>query len=293
MPEAPEVQTVLNRLEEEIKGRTITGVKITHPKLSASMSVQEMEKALTGQRFESFDRHGKYLVFHMRDKDWISHLRMEGKFLLLDALPEEEKERKHIHAVFSLDDGRLLCYRDTRKFGRMYVYDKKPDWQKYPCFSKVGKDYKDPQLTGALLQKLVRKRKCPLKSALLDQSLIAGIGNIYADEILFAARENPFRPANELSADQWDVILQKAREIMQRSERHGGTTIRTFSSDGHPGEFQNQLQVHNRKGEPCPVCGTPIELAQIGQRSTYYCPACQNAPVLTETEEDQQAGDPQ
>ena len=185
MPEAPEVQTVLSTLEHQIKGAKILDVKVYYPKLIQNLDVTEFVSSLKNQRFCDFFRIGKYLGFVMDDLDLIVHLRMEGKFYILKELPSD---LKHIHCVMCLDDGRLLCYHDTRKFGRMALYPKAVDVRRLDCFKNVGYDCLDENLDGMTFYKIIHPLKRNIKSALLDQSIIAGVGNIYADEILFSCK---------------------------------------------------------------------------------------------------------
>lgn len=287
MPEAPEVHTVLRYLKEELQDVSIAGVQILHSKLCANMEPAVFEATLAGQHFRRFHRHGKYLVLELDSQDLVSHLRMEGKYQIfacqqdVDAL--DEKERKHIHALFSLGDGRVLAYRDTRKFGRMYLYARQENWRELPVLSHVGKDALDESLSPQELLHKALRRKIPVKSFLLDQSVIAGIGNIYADEILFDSRISPFTPACTLTREDCRALLNSTRSILLAAVEQGGTTIRSFSYDGaHAGSYQNQLKVHG-KAENCPLCQTPLVCARIGGRSTWYCPHCQpereKAPV--------------
>lgn len=272
MPEAPEVQTVLNVLEKELKGHEVVSAEIFHPKLSASMPYEDMERKLMGQHFRKFSRIGKYLILETDDYDWIVHLRMEGKFYVLPEAPDPKD--KHIHALFGLDDGRVLAYKDVRKFGRMYLYDKTDDVRSLPLFAKVGKDVLDPMSPRQFLASLPKKKA--IKTSLLDQSVIAGIGNIYADEILFASGIHPETKGESLDLEDASRILDNTRKIMEDAIRHKGTTIRSYTSSlGVKGGYQGQLQVHRKEKEPCPVCGTPIEKIKVGQRSTYVCPQCQ------------------
>lgn len=276
MPESPEVQNVLNSLKKELKGHKIIKASITHPKLASGMDPEKFAQSLEGETFRGFERYGKYLIFVMDDLDWISHLRMEGKFIFCDPDLEDAKVSKHIHAVFELDDGRKLCYYDTRKFGRMQMYPKAEDFHTLPVFKKLGIDALDEKLNGEYLKKQFSKRKIPVKTALLDQHIIAGIGNIYADEILFASKIHPETPANELTLQQCSSIARNTREILKNAIESGGTTIRTFSYGNHQqGSYQNQLKVHDREGESCRVCQSPVEMIKIGGRSTYLCPECQ------------------
>lgn len=293
MPEAPEVANVLRSLKEQLTGLKVESASITHPKLSSGMDPEEFSRRIVGQTFESFDRLGKYLVFHMDKDDWISHLRMEGKWQVLDQLPEEEKERKHIHAVFGLSNGKLLCYRDTRKFGRMSLHEKKPDWRQHPVFDKIGYDAMDPDLSAKWLKEKTSNRKIPVKSALLDQSLIAGIGNIYADEILFLSRIHPQTPVKDLSLSQWQTLLDNTRKVLHEAYEAGGSTIRSFAYGNHqPGTYQERLQVHNRQDQPCPVCSHPVQMEKIGGRSTYFCPICQPLPEGLESQLAEKASAP-
>lgn len=280
MPEAPEVAKVLAALEEEIRGAEIVSASITHPSLCSNLPADEFEVQLIGEHFNEFHRLGKYLIFEMDNHDLVAHLRMEGKFLVLSGQEEFDaldpiKDKKHIHAVFGLSDGRLLCYKDTRKFGRMGLYDKPADWHDLPALAKVGKDALDQNLTAEELEQKAKRRKIPVKTLLLDQSFMAGIGNIYADEILFAAGISPLTPADHLDLEDWKNILVCTRMILSRSYSMGGTTLRTFAYGNHQqGGFQNELKVHSRKGA-CDECGTPIEQTRINGRSTWYCPTCQ------------------
>lgn len=276
MPEAPEVQNVINFLKEQLKGRTIESVEISHPKLSDNMEPEQMEKLLTGERFEEFSRRGKYLIFEMKDFDWISHLRMEGKFLVEDEIPEDPKILKHIHAKFHLDNGKWLLYMDTRKFGRMQLYPKCVNIDKLPVFDKIGPDVLSDAFTPEYLLTKLKKRKCPIKTALLNQSIVAGIGNIYADEILFDAGLDPRSASSHLDLEDCRKIVKAAKAILSESIEQGGTTIRSFEFGNHQnGSYQDSLSVHQRAKELCEQCGSEIELIKVGQRSTYLCPGCQ------------------
>lgn len=283
MPEAPEVACVLRALQDDLQDARIESVTITHPKLAASAPVEQFEKELAGETFRRFLRKGKYLVFELDHHFLVAHLRMEGKFLVLDneaalSALDWSRDGKHIHAVFRLADGRILAYRDTRKFGRMYLYEKEGDrcdWRDLPCFEKVGKDALDPTLSTEELYEKASRRKIPLKSLLLDQSVIAGIGNIYADEILFESGLSPLCVASHLDLQDWQRVLETTRTILQEAIRHGGTTIRSFSYGNHQqGSYQDRLKMHGKEGA-CARCGGEIVHQRVGQRSTWYCPQCQ------------------
>lgn len=282
MPEAPEVQNVITYLADQLQDAKIVDVKITHPKLAANLPADEFCALLKNQHFRKFERLGKYLLLELDDFDLVAHLRMEGKFLILNSMADVEaldpiKDRKHIHAMFMLADGRVLCYKDTRKFGRMYLYPKVADWHTLPALANVGKDALDPSLNAQELLAKGKKRKIPIKTFLLDQKAIAGIGNIYADEILFHAGIAPMTPANHLDLADWTKILEVSRALLGRAIELGGTTIRSFSyGDGHAGSFQNELAVHGKaKDDLCQICQGEIVQTRINGRSTWYCPSCQ------------------
>lgn len=280
MPEAPEVQNVIAYLQEELTGAMIEKCMITYPGLCSNLPVEQFEHDIAGEHFRSFHRLGKYIVIELDDKDLVSHLRMEGKFLIFKNRAAFEaidpiKDGKHIHAEFDLSDGRILCYRDTRKFGRLSLYEKVKDWRTLPALEKVGKDALDESLSAKDLFEVVKKRKAPIKNILLDQSLIAGIGNIYADEILFEAGISPKSAACHLSLEDWQHIMNAARRILAEAMRCGGSTIRSFSyGTGHAGSYQDQLKVHGKEGK-CQNCGTDVVYTRVGQRGTWYCPKCQ------------------
>lgn len=272
MPEAPEVQTVLSTLEDQIKDLRIEEVQIRYEKLIENESVSSFIEKISNQHFRQFHRYGKYLIFALDDYDWIVHLRMEGKFYLLTDLPKD----KHIHAGFLLSDGRWLCYHDTRKFGRMKLYLKQEDFQSLPCFQKLGPDVLDPSLNSDYLYQAFHHSNRSLKACLLDQSLIAGIGNIYADEICFACQLDPRSRSKRISKKDCVHLVYHMQRIIRGAMRYGGTTIRSYTSSlGVTGRFQLKLRVHDRKDEECTVCHTLIKKIIVAQRGTYLCPKCQ------------------
>ncbi|EOS62206.1 formamidopyrimidine-DNA glycosylase [Firmicutes bacterium M10-2] len=272
MPEAPEVQTVLTTLEKQIKDVPIEKVEIFHEKLTENLNKEQFEEKLRHQKIERFFRLGKYLGFETQDYDWIAHLRMEGKFYLFDEYPDPKD--KHIHAIFTLADGRYLCYHDTRKFGRMYLYPKTDRISDLPCFANVGVDF--CEATGSYLYEKTRNSKKEIKSVLLDQSVIAGIGNIYADEILFASKLDPRSIAGHLDRSDCDKIVEETKRILYGAIKAGGTTIRSYTSSlGVTGRFQLKLKAHQKEGEACVECQQPIEKIKLKGRSTYFCPTCQ------------------
>ncbi|MBQ0065784.1 MAG: DNA-formamidopyrimidine glycosylase [Firmicutes bacterium] len=273
MPEGPEVQTVISTLERQIKGARIEDVEVRYEKC-VEPNITDFKRVI-GQSFLEFSRIGKYLIFTMEDFQMVVHLRMEGKFYILDSRPEA-KTWKHIHVIFRLEDGRYLCYHDTRKFGRLGLYDKMEDFSKLPPLVNVGYDVLDQRATGRYFYEQIHHSQRTLKAALLDQSILAGIGNIYANEICFSAGLDPRSRCTRISKKDCEQIVFHAKRILNGAIKAGGTTIRSYTSSlGVTGLFQLKLKVHAREGEPCLVCGTPIKKIVVNTRGTYLCQQCQ------------------
>lgn len=272
MPELAEVQTVLDTLAHQLGNFTIQDIQIFYPALIATSDAETFIQTLRGKTVLQYHRHGKYLMFDLGSHMWIVHLRMEGKFYIYN---QQESPARHVHAVFQLEDGRSLHYHDTRKFGRMYVYAKQSD-DRYPCFCNTGYDLFDERLNAMDLYRTLKQKQYTLKQALLDQRNLAGIGNIYADEICFAMKLHPKTRVQRLSRRDVETLLQEARRILQEAIEAGGTTIRSYTSSlGVDGRFQLKLKVHGRKGEKCTVCGSEIRKIAVAQRGTYFCASCQ------------------
>ena len=230
------------------------------------------KKALIGKSFDDILRKGKWLIFSIGEYYLCSHLRMEGKYYIKD---KDEELSKHEHVTFTFKDGLQLRYHDTRKFGRMYLV-KKEDLNQVKEIQRLGIEPMKGSLTKEYLYSKVHNRNVAIKSLLLDQSIIAGLGNIYANEVLFAAKINPHRLGSSLSLDDVERIVSSSISIISEAIKMGGTTIRSYTSSlGVTGRFQQNLFVHKREGELCKVCSSPIVMEYIGGRSTYYCPKCQ------------------
>ncbi|MDH6366444.1 MULTISPECIES: DNA-formamidopyrimidine glycosylase [unclassified Breznakia] len=274
MPELPEVETVLRTLEHQIKGNEIVHIEVRYAKMIDAIDAQEFTKLLVHQHFIDFSRVGKYLIFGMNDVNLVVHLRMEGKFYIYQK--DEDPYSKHAHIIFTLDDSRKLVYHDVRKFGRMYVYDKDVILYEQKAFQHVGYDAFDSHVDANYLYQQAKKRKTTLKQFLLDQSVMAGVGNIYADEIAFRSKLHPETKIYHLTKKDFERILENTRIILQGAIKAGGTTIRSYTSSlGVDGKFQLQLKVHMKKGEACPICGNPIDKIVVGGRGTYVCRTCQ------------------
>lgn len=273
MPEGPEVQTVLSTLESQIKGAKVKDVIVRYEKC-VQPDVQTFYSVI-GQSFLGFSRIGKYLIFTMEDYHMVVHLRMEGKFYILDYLPNSN-DWKHIHVILCLNDGRFLCYHDTRKFGRLGLYDKKEDISSLPPLQNVGFDVLDDRVDGTYFYNRIHHSNRNLKTALLDQSIMAGVGNIYADEICFSSGLDPRSRCTRLSKKDCEQIIFHTKRIIRGAIRAGGTTIRSYTSSlGVTGLFQLELKVHKRAGELCLQCKRPIKKLVVSTRGTYICQNCQ------------------
>lgn len=267
MPELPEVETVVRTLEHQIRDRMISAVHVRYAKTVIG-DPEVFARTLQGQHFRSFDRRGKYLLFYMDDVLLCVHLRMEGKFWLQK--PEEPLDR-HMHVLFDLDDGMQLRYHDTRKFGRMEILEKDTD---LATFHDLGPEPFDEAFNREYVHAWCRRKHVPLKSLLLDQHFVAGIGNIYADEILAACGLRPGRSCQRITRSDEEHIVNETRRILQAAILAGGTTIRSYTSSlGITGLFQTECTVHTMK--TCGRCGGEIKVKWIGGRSSYYCPHCQ------------------
>lgn len=274
MPELPEVETVRKTLEIQLGHPQIAAVDIRWPRIVEDTPLSTFTKALIGQTIHEYDRIGKYLVFILDDYVLISHLRMEGKYYVQSQ--NEPYDHKHTHLIITFTNGYQLRYHDTRKFGRFYLYERQAELKKQKAFAHCGYDVFDERVNAKYLYDQLHGRRISLKQALLDQSVMAGIGNIYADEICFALRMDPETAINRLRKADYERLLTQARRILTEAIRSGGTTIRSYTSSlGVDGRFQLQLQVHAKADQPCPCCGTPIRKKRVATRGTYYCPKCQ------------------
>ena len=272
MPELPEVETVRQGLKKLLLGRIIKRVCVYYDGIIEYPSVLEFTSNIENQRINDIDRFGKWLIFVLDDYYLLSHLRMEGKYFIKDA---SDELNKHEHVVFKLDNDSELRYMDVRKFGKMHLIPKDKIKDIGPLID-LGLEPWDKKLNVSYLRDKYKNKKLPIKSVLLDQSIIVGIGNIYADEILFLAKINPYTRAMDLDDNDLFNIIKYTRKVLERAISEGGTTIRSYSSvNGVHGLFQQELNVHSREGEQCPSCGNKIVKVKIGGRGTYYCEKCQ------------------
>jgi formamidopyrimidine-DNA glycosylase len=266
MPELPEVETVRRTLKNFIIGKKISDVQIHYDKIVNGDSTQFIE-ALKGQTIRDIDRMGKFLIFILDDTAFISHLRMEGKYNLVNT---EKALDKHEHLSFIFSDQTQMRYQDTRKFGRLELVNKESYRHDLPL-SKLGPEPWDAD--SQQIYQRIHKSKLPIKSLLLDQTIMTGIGNIYANEICYRLKINPATPGNRISRKRIAQLIDVSAQILKEAIDQGGTTIHSFNANGVTGLFQVSLQVHLQK--TCPCCHTAITKKMIGGRGTYYCKNCQ------------------
>lgn len=272
MPEKPEVMTVAQKLKNHLVGREFKSVEIFHDNIVSYPTVKDFKENIKDKKIIDITTRGKWIVFDLGQDYLLVHLRMEGKFFYRT---NKNAREKHEHVIFTLDNGEQLRYHDVRKFGKM-VFISKEEAPSHKPFSELGLEFWDSKLTNSYLKEYYKKKSLPIKSVLLDQSIITGIGNIYADEILYRSHISPLCSANQLTKKNCSDIILYTREVLDEAINAGGTTIRSYTSEeGVHGLFQQQLKVHGKKGEPCSNCGEVILKIQVGGRGTYYCPKCQ------------------
>lgn len=271
MPELPEVETVKETLKLHLIGKKIVDIITPYPNIIKTDLVYFKEKMIN-QEFLDIKRYGKYLIFELTDISMISHLRMEGKYYLRENL---DQITKHEHVIFKLDNDQYLSYHDVRKFGTMELVEKNEVFNT-DSLSKLGYEANNENIDLNEIYPKFKNAKRPIKSVLLDQTVITGLGNIYVDETLFRSKIHPEELSSNLNEEEVKSILVNAKAVLDKAIKLGGTTIRTYqSSFGVDGRFQNELKVHTLVGKPCTVCKTTIEKIKVGGRGTYFCPNCQ------------------
>lgn len=275
MPELPEVETVMRSLQKKLTGLSVTGVIIDLPKVIRLPGVEEFKSTLTGKEIESFGRRGKYLLVHLSGGfTLVIHLRMTGR--LVYAAPGDEIPR-HTHVILKLDNGQEVRFTDTRQFGRMILAPTQ-SLGEVPGLRDLGREPLEKGFTRDFLRKELRRRRTRLKALLLDQTFIAGLGNIYVDEALHRARLHPERLANNLNPREVTRLFHAIQEVLEEGIRNRGTSFRDYvDGDGRTGNYQELLRVYSREGHPCPICEKPIHRIKVAGRSTFYCPCCQKA----------------
>ena len=271
MPELPEVETVKNTLHELVHGKKIIDVKVIREK-TIDGDINNFKNSLKNATIDHFERIGKFIIFHFDNEVvLVSHLRMEGKYFLKN---KNEKLTKHDLVVFYFSDNTCLIYNDTRRFGRLEVLPKN-NYKNLPPLNNVGPDPFMMNNPNRLI-KSFKSKNIAIKTALLDQSIMSGLGNIYVDEVLFASRIHPETPAKLVSEKQLELILNESKRILNEACIAGGSTIKSYHPrEGVSGNFQLALKVYNKKDKPCPNCGHLMRKIFVNGRGTTYCPNCQ------------------
>ena len=274
MPELPEVETIRRQLAPHLKGRTIEDVEILDPRWTRPGSPAQVEAGLRGASIMELERFGKYLVWRLSGGRYLlMHLRMTGSLLF-----DPPVEPAHTRVRFELDHGHRLVYVDPRRFGTGHLVGDEALRDAY-LSARLGAEPFTSAFTSRHLRDIARGRTAPVKSFLLDQRRIAGVGNIYADEALFRAGIHPLRPAGRLTAAQWERLREGIESALAAGIEAKGASIDDFRHiDGARGSFQDRFLVHRREREPCPRCGTPIRKIVVGGRGTYVCENCQPRP---------------
>ena len=270
MPELPEVETVKNTLKKLVLKKKIVDVNIMYPNIIEYPDLEKFKNELINQTINDIKRRGKWLMFELDNYYLLSHLRMEGKYIIRT---KGDDYNKHEHVEFVFSDNTTLRYKDTRKFGRMYLYKKDEVFENKPI-NELGLEPWDENLDINYLKNKFKNKRLPIKTLLLDQSIIVGLGNIYVDEVLFMSRLNPNMKQDKLKDKDLENIIENTKKVLEHAIKLGGTTIRSYeSSEGVHGLFQNELLVHGK--DICPECKSKIEKIRIGGRGTYLCPKCQ------------------
>ena len=267
MPELPEVETIRNELVPYIVGRIVTDIEINDPRLIVRPAPDVFKQKVVGRKITGIGRRGKYLIFRLSDDTIvIMHLRMTGSLLL-----NPENVDRYIRAKFRFDNGNELFFIDRRRLGVMWLVEGQQG-----DIPKTGLEPLSNEFNAGELQKMLRGRKAPIKAVLLDQTLVAGIGNMYADEALFMARIHPLRKAGALSRIEIEQLHNAIVTTLKAAIGNKGASIDTYSRPGgEPGTAHYQFKVAHRRGSTCYICGTGIQRTVVRNRGSYFCPGCQ------------------
>lgn len=276
MPELPEVETLASDLRPYLVGRTVLGCDLRFPGIVRYPDPGCFAELVVGHRVEALSRRGKYLFHHLSPPGenllLVVHLGMTGQWR---RVAPNTPEPDHLHAVFELDDGSLLRYRDVRRFGRLLLGGE-AELTAVRALPSLGPDPVDAEFTAADLYRRLHPRRAPVKALLLDQSVVAGVGNIYADEALWRARVRPDRPAGALSRAAVVRLREALQEVLIQAIENRGSSVRSYRDTwGELGQEQERLQVYGRAGQPCPRDGHPLSLIRMAGRSTVFCRRCQ------------------
>ncbi|MCK8602076.1 bifunctional DNA-formamidopyrimidine glycosylase/DNA-(apurinic or apyrimidinic site) lyase [Desulfoferrobacter suflitae] len=270
MPELPEVETIRRCIAPEITGQTVTRVIVRNAALRWPVPV-ELARSLPGQRVIAVERRAKYLLIQTEGGTLIMHLGMSGTLLVRR---NQQPADKHDHLDLVFGNGKILRFNDPRRFGCALWTTEPPD--QHPLLAALGKEPLEDGLTAQYLYEQSRGRALKIKEFLMNSRIVSGIGNIYANESLFAAGIHPNRAAGRISLKRYERLTNAIKKVLVNALQQGGTTLRDFcDASGKPGYFQLQLMVYDRAGAPCRICGSAIRRIRSGQRSTYFCRMCQ------------------
>ena len=270
MPELPEVESTRRDLARELAGRSVAAVVVRDRRLRWPVPAA-LSHRLAGTTITDVRRRAKYLLIGAGNGTALVHLGMSGSLRLHDSLAAPGL---HDHVDLVLDDGRCVRYRDPRRFGCWLWTESDP--ARHRLLAHLGPEPLEPGFDGAGLHRRLRGRSASIKNMLMDSTIVAGVGNIYANEALFIAGIDPRRAAGRIARGRIDRLVDAVREVLSVAVEAGGTTLRDYArADGAMGEFSSRLNVYGRDGEPCPRCAAPIARATLGQRSTWYCRRCQ------------------
>ena len=269
MPELPEVETTLRGIDKALSGQYVARLKVRDSRLRWPVP-EDLGLRIEGRRIVSLMRRAKYILIDFEPGSLIWHLGMSGSMRIVDKSTEL---RKHDHIDMELDNGSVLRYNDPRRFGCLLWAD---NALAHPLLRSLGPEPLSEVFDGNYLYQKSRGRRIALKTFIMDQKVVVGVGNIYASEALFLAGIRPTRPASRVSLARYESLAEHIKRVLQRAIAQGGTTLRDFSqADGRPGYFEQQLNVYARQGQPCTCCGQAIQKKVIGQRASYFCPTCQ------------------
>ena len=271
MPELPEVETLKRALTPLVLNKRILELSFLRINLRFPIPLTKIHKGLLNQTVSKIERKGKYILLHVPEGALLIHLGMSGRFTQAFSM---EPTEKHTHAIFKFDSDVYLHYIDPRRFGCLLWVSND---QGHPLLNGIGPDPLGKEITADKMKLLAKKcKKVSIKNFLMDSKRIAGVGNIYACETLFAAKISPKKPARRINSSQWTLLLSTLRDILQKSIAAGGTTLRDFySADGNQGYYKFSLSVYGKENEPCIVCTQPIKRIVQSARSTFYCKECQ------------------
>jgi formamidopyrimidine-DNA glycosylase len=283
MPELPEVETIRRQLEPQLRGRRIERLDVLDDRWSRPVDPRRLEREVSGRGIVSLGRRGKYLLMELDGgQTLVMHLRMTGNLILVDedrlvAAVDESgpaRDERYMRARFSLDDGRELRFSDARRFGEAFLLPNEAVEHRF--LGRVGIEPLSDHFTGEAILELAAGRRAPLKSFLLDQAGVAGVGNIYADEALWRAELHPLSPAGSMRLEHAEALREGVIGALEAGLDEGGASVDDYlDSRGERGSMQDEFLVHRREREPCRRCGTPIRRIVVSGRSTYFCPGCQ------------------